>query len=84
MKNRFRLVRKQRRIVCSKLDSGVETLGDQRLVCCTVFIVFRELTIFSVQLSFRPGFVAVREYRVVRFTIIGIYVPTFSCMNILS
>ncbi len=36
-----------------------KTSDVQRILCSMVFIVLRELTIFSVKLSFRPGFVVV-------------------------
>ncbi len=38
-----------------------ETLDDQRIVCSMVFVEFRELTIFSVKLSFHTSFVVVCE-----------------------
>ncbi len=38
-----------------------KTLYGQQTVCSTVFVVFRELTIFSVKLSFCPCFVVVCE-----------------------
>ncbi len=43
-----------------------ETLDDRRIVCSIVSVMFRELTIFSAKLFFRPGFVVVREWCVAR------------------
>ncbi len=57
-----------------------ETLDDQRIVCSTVFIMFREFTIFSVKLSIYPYFVVVRKLCVTCLTVYLLWcrVPTLS------